>query len=136
MAGKLSDVGGDAAVKAVLGISPSANRYLALCSTAPTDSAVGTEIATPGTSGYTRQLVTFAAPIDNAGARECRNNAVVQAGPFSADLAEVTHVMLMDDPTAGTAGHMVAWAELDDALNPGVNDLIRFAVGDLAWNVD
>jgi hypothetical protein len=136
MAGKLSDAGGDVAVKAVCGITPSGNRYLALCSSAPTDSALGTEIATPGTSGYARQLVTFAAPVDNAGARECRNNAIVQHGPFSADLASVTHVMLMDDSTAATAAHMLGWASLDTARDPGINDLIRFAVGDLAFSVD
>ena len=134
MPGKFSDAGDNIAIKAVVGITPSANRFLALCSTAPADGALGTEIATPGTSGYTRQLVTFANPVDSSGARECRNDSVISVGPFTADLAAVSHVMLMDHATAATAANMVAYATLETTRDPASGDLIQFAIGELSWN--
>jgi hypothetical protein len=134
--GKLSDSGGDDAIKAALGISPSAARYLALCTAAPTDGAIGAEIATPGQNGYSRQLVAFGAPGDASGKRQCANTGTLLFGPFTADLAEATHVMVMDHATTATAASMKAWAALDEALNPAVNDSIEFAIGELKWSVD
>jgi hypothetical protein len=133
---KLSNAGGDAAIKAAVGIAPAGNRYLALCTDAPTDSAVGTELATPGTSGYTRPLVAFAAPVDHAGARECVNSGSVVVGPLTAALGVVTHVMLMDDAALDTAAHMLAWAALDTARTPAIGDSVDFAPGDLSWEVN
>jgi len=137
MAGKLSTAGDDVAIKAVLGIAPSAGRYLALCTTAPTDSAVGAELTGVGTNGYTRQLTAFGAPATVSGAEVCGNSAAVVFGPFTAaGLGTVTHVMLMDDAALYTAAHMLAYAQLDTARTPGDGDMIQFAPGDLTWSND
>jgi len=137
MAGTLSTAGDDVAIKAALGIAPSANRYLALCTTAPTDDAVGTELTGVGTNGYDRQLAAFGAPANVSGAEVCANSAAVVFGPFTAaGLGTVTHVMLMDSATLYTAAHMLAWAQLDTARTPGDGDMIQFAAGDLSWSLD
>src|SRR2546429_646517 len=131
MPGKLSNSGADAALNAALGLAPAGNRYLALCSTAPTNSALGTEVATPGQNGYTRQQVTFAAPADDgSGGRKAASSAIVTFGPFGASpVANITHVMLMDDATAAAPANMKAWAALDTARQPNAGDSLSFAVG-------
>ena len=53
----LTDTWENRALDYVLGVNPSANRWLALYTVAPTDSTAGTEV--PNSNNYSRQPVTF-----------------------------------------------------------------------------
>ena len=81
--------------------------YLALCTTAPTDSAGGTELTAAGTNGYSRQSVTWAAPSGDPSSTS--NSNALTFGPFSSDLGNVTHAQLMD---ATTGGNVLAYCSL------------------------
>lgn len=132
MAGKLSDSGADDALRAALGIAPSASRWLALCSSAPTSSTLGTELSG---SGYARQPVTFGAPAAVGGVQESLNTNLVAFGPFGAIMPAATHVMVMDSVSASGAANMKAYAALDTARTAGTGDSIDFAIGSLDWTL-
>lgn len=135
MPGEFSDTGSNAALDAVTGRATvtSVTTYLALCSTAPTDTALGTEIAT---AGYSRQAVTWSAPAPASGVPTSSNTSTVTFGPFTADPPNVTHCMLMDVSTAGDATNLRAWWALDAARDAADGDSIVFNAGALTIAVD
>lgn len=108
--------------------------YLALATTAPTDSALGTELTTAGTNGYNRQTVTFNAPSGDPSSTS--NTALITFGPFSADLGIVSHLMLMDVSTAGTATNCLAYWTADVSKDPASGDSITIAIGALVMTAD
>jgi len=108
--------------------------YLALATTAPTDTALGTEVTTPGTNGYDRQAVTWDAPTGDPSMTD--NSALITFGPFSSDLGNVTHIMLMDVSTGGTASNCLAYWQADVAKDPASGDSITIAAGALTMTAD
>jgi hypothetical protein len=105
--------------------------YLALCTTAPTDSAGGTELTTAGTNGYSRQSVTWGAPSGDPSSTS--NTNAITFGPFSSDLGNVTHLQLMD---ASTAGNVLAYWSADVAKDPANGDSVTVAIGALVMTAD
>lgn len=125
MAGSLSDAGENAALDALV----SSTHYLALCTTAPTDSALGTELAAG--NGYARQSVSWAA----ASAGSKATNAAITFGPFTTDFGNVTHLMLMDAASGGTAANMKFYWTADAAKDPANGDSITIASGALSMSL-
>jgi hypothetical protein len=68
--------------------------YVALYSTAPTASTAGTELSG---SGYTRESVTFAAPV----AGEVASNVAVSFGPATANWSPAVAMATVDAATGG-----------------------------------
>jgi hypothetical protein len=108
-----------------------ATTYLALCTTAPTDSAGGTELTTAGTNGYSRQAVTWSAPSGDPSSTS--NSGTITFGPFSADLGNVTHLQLMD---ASTGGNVLFYWTADAAKDPQNGDSITIANAALTMTAD
>jgi len=108
--------------------------YLALNTTAPSDSALGTEITTPTTNGYARQVVTWTAPTGDPSSTN--NSGLITFGPFTSDLGNVTHVSLMDVATGGTAANCLAYWTADAPKDPATGDSITIAIGALVMTAD
>jgi hypothetical protein len=138
MPGEFSQTGGNRALDALTGRAAvtghNTGKFLALCSTAPTDTALGTEILTAGSGGYARQAVTWSAPTGDPSSTS--NSATITFGPFSSDPANATHAMLMDAATGGTAANMVMHWQLDTARDAAIGDSISIASGSLVMTVD
>lgn len=144
MAGEISRIGARVALDYLTGRSVgsgadfatwTANRstYLALCSTAPTDSALGTELSTSG-SAYARQAVTWSQPTA-ADPASTQNSADVVFGAFTSDPPNVTHCMLMDASSGGTATNMLMWWALDFAKDAATGEQIKFTSGNLVMTL-
>jgi len=104
--------------------------YVALCTTDPTDSALGTEVSTSGTA-YARQSVTFTVSGNNAS-----NSSAIEFPEATASYGTVVAVMIMPASTGGTASDMICYANLttDKAIASG--DIFRIPAGDLDINID
>lgn len=133
MAGEASTGGANRMLDALTGraTQTSYTSYLALCTSAPTDAAAGTELTTAGSNGYSRQAVTWTAPTGDPSSTE--NNGALTFGPFTSDLGNVTHAMLM---SAATGGSHYAWWTVDVAKNPANGDSITVASGALTMTAD
>lgn len=103
-----------------------ASIYVALFTTAPTDSTPGTEV-TGGS--YARQPVTFAAPSGGT----CANTADITFPTATAPWGTVTSFGLFD---AGAAGNLLYYANLTSPRDVLVNDEIRFPAGQLLCTED
>lgn len=131
MPGEFSTAGSNIALDAVTGRVTQTARttYLALLTAAPTDAttlATMSEVFTPGTSGYTRQAVTWTAPTGDPATTS--NSNALTFGAFGADPANVTHCALVSAQT-GTTGDLVALWQLTTARDASVGDSITFAAG-------
>lgn len=107
------------------------NWYVALCTSDPTDTALGTEVSTSGTA-YARQSVTFTVSGNNAS-----NSSAIEFPEATASYgSDVVAVMIMPASTGGTASDMIAHAQLttDKAIASG--DIFRIPAGDLDINID
>ncbi len=102
--------------------------YVAMNSTAPTDSALGTEY---GAGGYARQPVTWTLPTA-ADPTATQNTALLTFGPFpSGTGATLSNASLMDALSGGTASNMMAWWGLTANKTPGTNDSLTVAAAAL-----
>ena len=108
--------------------------FLALCTTAPTDTALGAELTAPTTNGYSRQTITWTAPMGDPSSTG--NSALITFGPFTADLGIVSHIMLMDVATAGVAANCLAYWTVDVVKDPANGDSITIAIGALVMTAD
>lgn len=133
MAGQPNTAGANKMLDALTGraTQTAQTTYLALCTSAPTDAAAGTEVTVAGTNGYSRQAVTWTAPTGDPSSTE--NSGALTFGPFTADLGNVTHVELYD---AATAGSSVAYWSVDVAKDPANGDSITVAAGALVMTAD
>lgn len=130
MPGQVSTVGSRIGLDAKTGRAAQAARttYLALLTAAPTDAttmATMAEVAAPAASGYNRQAVTWTDP---AATEASSNSAALTFGPFTSDLAAVTHLALVSAAT-GTAGDLIFYWTLDAARDPANGDSIVFPIG-------
>ena len=103
--------------------------YVALCTTDPTDTALGSEVSTSGTA-YARQTVAFTVSGNNAS-----NTSAIEFPEATADYGTVIAVMIMPASTGGTASDMIVHAQLtsDKAISTG--DIFRIPAGDLDINI-
>ena len=141
MPGEASSKGQEIALNAMSGAATVNSRttYLALLTAAPSDTttmATMTELTTPGTNGYNRQSVTWSAPADAGdGTWQTTNSGIITFGPFTADLANITHCALVSAST-GTAGDFIFFWTLDNARDPINGDSIQFAINALKMKCD
>lgn len=136
MPGQPTQTGANKMLDALTGraTQTAATTYLALATTAPTDTALGTELTTPGSNGYSRQVVAWDAPTGDPSMTD--NTSLITFGPFTADLGIVTHIMLMDVSTGGTASNCLAYWSADVAKDPANGDSITIAAGALVMTAD
>lgn len=84
-------------LETLLGISPSANRWLALFTAAPTASSAGTEVSD---AGYSRQAVTFSA-VSGSGPSQSSNSADLDFGAIQGGSVTVVAFAVMDAASNG-----------------------------------
>lgn len=101
--------------------------FIALNSTAPTDSVLGGEYTA---TGYARQGVTWSAPTA-ADPPVTSNSGGQTYGPFTANTgATLSYASLMDTVTGGTALlDMMAWWTLTTPKTPANGDSATVAIG-------
>lgn len=93
--------------------------YLALCTTATSDSALGTEVVG---GSYARQAITFGAPSNGVSS----NTGAVSFTAMPA--AMVTHAAIMDAPTSG---NMLFHGPLSASKTTTAGQTLTFAIGDI-----
>ena len=138
MAGELSTNGANIGLDAATGRATQTARsmYLALLTAAPTDAttmSTMTELTTPGTNGYDREICAFDAPTGDPASTQ--NSSLITFGPFTADLGNVTHIALVSAAT-GTAGDLPMYWTADVAKDPANGDSITIAAGALVMTLD
>ena len=104
------------------------NWFVALCTSDPTDSALGSEVSG---GGYARQSVTFTVSGNNAS-----NTSAIEFPEATADYGTVQAVMIMPASTGGTASDMIVHAQLtaDESISTG--DIFRILAGDLDITIE
>ena len=102
--------------------------YVALCTTDPTDSALGTEV-TGG--GYARQSVAFTISGNNAS-----NTSAIEFPEATANYGTVVAVMIMPASSGGSASDMIVHAQWTADKTISTGDIFRIPAGDLDINID
>lgn len=102
--------------------------YVALCTTDPTDTALGTEV-TGG--GYARQSVAFTISGNNAS-----NTSAIEFPEATANYGTVVAVMIMPASSGGSASDMIVHAQLTANKTISTGDIFRIPAGDLDINID
>lgn len=135
MPGEFSNVGAGIGMDAATGRATQTARttYLALLSSAPSDSSTLATMAEITTSGYARQTVAWTAPTGDP--QSSNNSALLTFGPFSADPPNVTHCALVS-ASSGTVGDFLMWWALDVAKDAAINESIQFAIANLTMTLD
>ena len=112
----------------ITGISP----YVGLFSVAPSDDASpGTELSA---AGYTRQPITFGAPVSDAGnVRKISNTANLQFGPATSDWLAAVAFGIFD---AQSTGNLLYWNTLPTPKTIQQGDFGQFAPGSLVVEED
>lgn len=139
MPGQFSDAGSNRALDAVTGRATvsSATTYLALLTSAPTDTTALSGLSEYGATGYSRQAVTWSSPaLNGSSVPETSNSATLTFGPFTASATgTITHAALVS-AASGTSGSVLAWWELDASRTPSTNDSLEITAGNLKLSVD
>ncbi|WP_188540748.1 phage tail fiber protein [Paenibacillus segetis] len=81
--------------------TPPEKVYLALYTSDPTAADTGQEVVG---GGYSRQLITFSAPVLESGKQTVKNNENIEFSSASADWGLITHTALR---TAATGGNLL-----------------------------
>ena len=102
--------------------------YVALCTSDPTDSALGTEVSG---GGYARQSVAFTVSGNNAS-----NTSAIEFPEATANYGTVVAVMIMPASTGGTASDMIVHAQLTTDKSISTGDIFRIPAGDLEISID
>jgi len=103
--------------------------YVALCTSDPTDTALGTECT--GTN-YAREAVTWT--VSGNSASNTSDIEFAEAG--SGGFGTIQAVMIMPASTGGAASDMIAHAQLsvDKTINQG--DIFKIPAGDLVIDIE
>ena len=102
--------------------------YVALCTTDPTDTALGTEVSG---GGYARQSVAFTVSGNNAS-----NTSAIEFPEATANYGTVVAVMIMPASSGGAASDMIVHAQLTADKTISTGDIFRIPAGDLDINID
>lgn len=102
--------------------------YVALCTSDPTDSALGTEVSG---GGYARQSVAFTVSGNNAS-----NTSAIEFPEATANYGTVVAVMIMPASSGGSASDMIVHAQLTADKTISTGDIFRIPAGDLDINID
>jgi hypothetical protein len=135
MPGQMSTAGANIGLDAVTGRATQTARttYLALLTSAPSDSTTLATMAELSAAGYARQSVAWTAPTGDPSSTN--NSAVLTFGPFTADPANVTHCALVS-AASGTTGDFLHHWQLDAAKDAALNESIQFAIAALVATLD
>lgn len=128
MAGSFSDYLEDKVLKHVFtntAYTSPTTLYVALFTTAATDSAAGTEVSTTST-GYGRQSAAFT--VSGTNPTQAVNSAAIEWSTATASWGTITHVGIYD---ASTAGNMIAWADLTTSRTVASGDIFRIPASSL-----
>jgi hypothetical protein len=134
--GSASDTYENNLLNAILGagFTKDATVYVALCTSAPTDSALGTE---PSGNGYARAVVPNNATNWPTAAGGQKSNGAAIAFPMATgSWGTVTHWMLMNHATATAASNMIAWGVLGSSLAVANFDVPQFGINALVLTMD
>ena len=107
------------------------NWFVALCTTDPTDTALGTEVSTSGTA-YVRKPVTFTVSGNNAS----NTSAIEFPEATGSGYGTVQAVMIMPAVSGGSASDMIVHAQLTADKTISAGDIFRIPAGDLDINID
>lgn len=134
MAGQASTKGSAIMLDAASGRATQTSRttYLALLTSAPSDTTTLGTMAEVSTAGYSRQSVTWTDPSTN---ESTSNSNTITFGAFSADPPNVTHCALVS-AASGTTGDFIWWWSLDTARDAANGDSISFAIGALVMGAE
>lgn len=137
MPGSASDTYENNILDAILGqgFTKDATVYVAGCTSAPSDSAVGTE---PSGNGYARVAVTNNATNWPNASGGSKSNGIAITFPtvVTAGWGTLTHWMIMNHASGTAASNIVAWGSLTTSRSPGVGDTPQFGVGALVLTAD
>lgn len=132
MAGSLGNTYENNVLDALLGqgFTKPGTVYVALCTDAPSDSALGTE---PVGDNYSRVAVTNnATNWPNAASGSKSNGTAIIFATASGDgWGTVTHFMVMDVASGGSVTNMLGWADLTNSRTVGSGETPQFAIGTL-----
>ena len=107
------------------------NVFAALYTSYPTDADIGIEVNAPE---YTRQLVTFTIPTQDALGRARISNSTEIAFPAAqSNWGTITHIGLRDD---STTGNLLYYGPLANPKVVNVNDQLKIVPGDLVITLD
>lgn len=136
MPGSASDTYENNILDAILGqgFTKDATVYIAACTSAPTDSAVGAE---PSGNGYARVAVANnATNWPNAAGGTKSNGIAITFPTASGPWGTLTHWMALNH-ASGTAGsNLIAWGPLTTSRTPASGDTPQFGVGALVLTAD
>jgi hypothetical protein len=104
--------------------------YVALYTSNPTAADSGTEVSG---GSYSRQSVTFSAPVVDSGKQTIRNNAEVVFPIATADWGAITHVGIRD---ASTTGNLLYYGALTNQRTVLSGDRIRIQTDSLALTLN
>lgn len=129
--------------------SPPATVYVALCTSAPTAAAAGTEVSTSGT-GYAREAVTsslanwagtqaaLSTTASSGTTGETSNNSAIDFGTATITWGTVSHWEIYD---AATSGNRLIFGTIVDGVgSPSPRtivaaDPVSFPASALVWNI-
>lgn len=139
MPGEFSDSGSSRALDAVTGRATvsSATNYIALLTSAPTDTTTLSTMAEYTAAGYARVAVAWSSPaLNGSNVPETSNTGALTFGAFTSGTgATITHCALVS-AASGTTGTFLAHWQLDNSRTPGTGDSLQFAIGALKLAVD
>jgi hypothetical protein len=133
MTGQASTAGSHIALDAMSGRATQTARttYLALLTSAPTDTTTLSTMAELSGSGYSRVAVTWGVP----SAEVTANTNLITFGPVSFDPASVTHLALVS-ASSGTSGDFIFYWTADTARDGISGDSFTVAIGALTMSVE
>lgn len=135
MPGQPSTVGANNMLDGMSGRATQTARttYIALLTSAPSDTTTNATMAELSGSGYSRQSVTWGAPSGDPSSTA--NTNALTFGPFGFDPASVTHLALVSS-ASGTTGDFIWYWTADVAKDAASGDSITIAIGALTMTAD
>lgn len=111
--------------------------WVALCTSAPTDSALGTEVSGGSYArvSMTNNTTNWPNATSPGGVGTKSNGVDIVFPPSSGSWGTVTHFMIMDN-AAGTASNMIGWGALTTPRTIGASELPKFAASSLVITAD
>lgn len=108
------------------------NIYVALCTSAPTDTSTGSTLTEANYTGYARKQTS---PSDwaSASAGAIENANAITFAACTAGSSSATHFALVD---ASSAGNVLYWGALGATLAISAGIVPEFAAGDLVVTAD
>lgn len=102
--------------------------YIALCTTATSDAALGTEVSTSGTAYARLNIARNTTNFPTATTGTISNGTLLQFAVATASWGTITHWAIMD---ASTGGNILYHAALSSSVAISTNDRFELPIGNL-----